>query len=198
LDSSVSGFNVTIPYKVDVIELLDKLSDEAEEIGAVNVIQKREGLLIGHNTDAFGFHQMIKPFLTNKHERAMIIGTGGASKAIHYVFRKIGIDCVFISRNPIGENQFHFDEINDHMLRACKVIVNCTPVGTFPDVNACVNFPFQFLTDEHLVIDLIYNPQKTKFLGFSEKQGATILNGETMLREQAMRAWEIWSSQHSV
>ncbi len=193
LDGPAAGFNVTIPYKVDVMEWLDELTDEAREIGAVNVIQKIDGKLIGHNTDAYGFHQMIKPFLTNKHERALILGTGGASMAIAYVFKKIGIDCVFISRDPSGDDQFHYDEINDHMLRACKVIVNCTPVGTFPEVDTCLAFPFTFLTDEHLVIDLIYNPPKTQFLQASEKQGATILNGETMLKEQALKSWEIWS-----
>lgn len=194
LDSSVAGFNVTIPYKVEIINWIDLLSDEAHAIGAVNVIEKREGKLIGHNTDAYGFHQMIKPFLTNKHERAIIIGTGGASKAIQYVFKKIGIDCVFISRNPKGENQFHYNEINEYMLAACKVIVNCTPVGTFPNITDCLDLPFQFITAEHLVIDLIYNPPKTELLRNSELQGATILNGETMLREQAMKAWEIWSA----
>jgi shikimate dehydrogenase len=159
-----SGLNVTIPYKESIIPYLDDFSDEVKEIGAVNVVQFNAGKKIGHNTDAYGFHQMIKPFLTNKHERAIIIGTGGASKAIHYVFANIGIDCIYISRNPTGENQFHYHEINDHMLKACKVIVNCTPVGTFPDSNANIDFPFHYLTEEHLVIDLIYNPPKTNFL----------------------------------
>lgn len=187
-----SGLNVTIPYKESVIPFLDELSGEARDIGAVNVIQFLEGKKIGHNTDAFGFQQSIKPFLTNKHERAMIIGTGGASKAVAYVFKSIGIDVIFISRNPSGEKEFPYGAINEHMVNACKVVVNCTPVGTFPEVDESVLFPYQHLTSDHLVVDLIYNPAKTKFLELSEEYGATILNGESMLKEQALKAWSIW------
>jgi shikimate dehydrogenase len=189
-----SGINVTIPYKQEIIPFLDNLSDEALEIGAVNVIQFKEGKKIGHNTDAFGFHQSIKPFLTNMHERALIIGTGGASKAVEFVFKSLGIDVIFISRNPSEENHFSYDEINNHMLNACKVIVNCTPVGTFPNNENVIDFPYHYLTNEHLVVDLIYNPIKTKFLQKSQEFGATILNGESMLHQQALKAWEIWNS----
>lgn len=192
LQEDLSGVSVTIPYKEEIIELLDELSPEAMAIGAVNCVAFKAGRTIGHNTDAYGFHQSIKPFLTNKHERAMILGTGGASKAIVYVLKQIGIDCIFISRNPEGENQFSYAEINEHMLRACKLIVNCTPVGMYPDNEACIDLPFQFLTPEHLVVDLIYNPAKTQLLRRSEAQGAQILNGETMLKQQALMAWKIW------
>lgn len=192
LQEDLSGVSVTIPYKEEIIELLDELSPEAMAIGAVNCVAFKAGRTIGHNTDAYGFHQSIKPFLTNKHERAMILGTGGASKAIVYVLKQIGIDCIFISRNPEGENQFSYAEINEHMLRACKLIVNCTPVGMYPDNEACIDLPFQFLTPEHLVVDLIYNPAKTQLLQRSEAQGAQILNGETMLKQQALMAWKIW------
>lgn len=188
-----SGLTVTIPYKEQIIPYLDELSPEAKAIGAVNVIQLKEGKRIGHNSDAYGFHQSIKPFLTNKHERALIIGTGGASKAVEYVFKSLGIDVFFISRTPNSPNQFSYEEINDHMLNACKVIVNCTPVGTFPAIDECIDFPFHFLTNEHLVIDLIYNPAKTMFLKKAEEKGATILNGESMLKQQALKAWEIWN-----
>ena len=188
-----SGLTVTIPYKEQIIPYLDELSPEAKAIGAVNVIQLKEGKRIGHNSDAYGFHQSIKPFLTNKHERALIIGTGGASKAVEYVFKSLGIDVFFISRTPNSPTQFSYEEINDHMLNACKVIVNCTPVGTFPAINECIDFPFHFLTNEHLVIDLIYNPAKTMFLKKAEEKGATILNGESMLKQQALKAWEIWN-----
>lgn len=192
--SNISGLNVTIPYKQSVIPFLDELTTEALNIGAVNVIQFKDGKKIGHNTDAFGFHQSIKPFLTNLHERALIIGTGGSSKAVEYVFKSLGIDVVFISRNPIQDNHFSFEEINNHMLNACKVIVHCTPIGTFPNIDDSINFPFQFLTSDHLVIDLIYNPTKTKFLQQAEYNGATILNGESMLHQQALKSWEIWNS----
>ena len=192
-DTDLCGLNVTIPYKQSIIPFLDELSPEAAAIGAVNVVQFRDGKKIGHNTDAFGFHQSVKPFLTNLHERALILGTGGASKAVAHVFKSIGIDVIYVSRDPQKANEFPYEAINEHMLRACKVVVNCTPVGTFPDTEASVPFPFEFLTPDHLVIDLIYNPEKTKFLAASEAHGATILNGLSMLKEQAMKAWTIWS-----
>ena len=190
----LSGLTVTIPYKEEIIPFLDSISDEAKAIGAVNVVQFKDGQKVGHNTDAFGFHQSIKPFLTFHHERALILGTGGAAKAVAHVFRSLGIDVIFCSRNPQGRNQFSYSEINEHMLNACKVIVNCTPLGTFPDVDEFIEMPFDHLTADHLVIDLVYNPTKTEFLNRSEKAGATILNGESMLRHQALRAFEIWNS----
>ena len=194
LDSnSISGLNVTIPYKQAVMPFLDGLSTEAKAIGAVNVIQFKDGQYIGHNSDAFGFHQSIKPFLTNLHERALVIGTGGASKAVEYVFKSLGIDVISISRNPKGDKQFCYEEINEHMLKACKVIVHCTPVGTFPNEKEVIPFPFEFLSKDHLVVDLIYNPTKTRFLQLAEDNGATILNGESMLQQQAIKAWEIWN-----
>lgn len=188
------GLSVTIPYKEQVIPYLDELSEEAKIIGAVNCIAIKNGQKIGYNTDVFGFHQMIKPFLTNEHERAIILGTGGASKAVAYVFQQIGLDVIWISRTPANSKQFPYEAINEHMLRACKVVVNCTPVGTFPDVDACVPFPFKFLTESHLCIDLIYNPSETAFLRKSKEQGATPLNGLTMLKEQANKAWELWNN----
>lgn len=191
--SDLKGLSVTIPYKEVIIPYLDDLSEEATVIGAVNCISFQNGKKTGHNTDAFGFHQMIKPFLTNEHERAIILGTGGASKAVAYVLKKIGLNVISVSRNP-QNGQFSYDQINEHMLRACKVVVNCTPLGTFPDVDACVPFPFEFLTESHLCIDLIYNPEETKFLRESKSHGATTLNGLSMLKEQANKAWEIWNS----
>ena len=190
-----SGLNVTIPYKESVIPFLDELTEEAGVIGAVNCIQFLNGKKIGHNTDAYGFHQSVKPFLTFHHERALILGTGGAAKAVSYVLRNIGIDVLTISRSPEGYKQFHYDSVNEHMLRACKLIINCTPVGTFPDVDDCIQIPFQHLTEDHLVVDLIYNPVKTKFLELAEQNGATILNGEAMLKHQALRSWKIWNGE---
>jgi shikimate dehydrogenase len=188
-----SGFNVTIPYKESIIPFLDELSPEAKIIGAVNTISFENGKIIGHNTDAFGFQQSIKPFLDNRHERAMILGTGGASKAIAYVLKNIGLNVIFISRNPQGENQFSYVDINQNMVNACKMIVNCTPLGTFPNVDEKPDFPTEFITKNHFVVDLIYNPEKTKFLQEAEAKGAIILNGKSMLKEQAMKAWEIWN-----
>lgn len=192
-NESISGLSVTIPYKETIIPFLDSLSPEAAEIGAVNCVQFKDGKTIGHNTDAYGFHQSIKPFLTNKHERAIIFGTGGASKAIVHVLKQIGIECIFISRTPKGENQFTYEEVNEHMLNACKLIVNCTPLGMYPNDTTCIDLPFEYLTPEHLVVDIVYNPAKTQLLQKSEQAGAQILNGETMLKQQALKAWEIWS-----
>lgn len=190
----LKGFSVTIPYKEQIIPFLDSLSEEARQIGAVNCVSlSADGKKTGYNTDAFGFHQMIKPFLTNEHERAIILGTGGASKAVAYVLKNIGLDVLWISRNPKNEKEFSYSDINEYMLRACKVVVNCTPLGTFPNIEECVPFPFEFLTDRHLCIDLIYNPEETRFLRESRLHGATTLNGLSMLREQANRAWEIWN-----
>ncbi len=188
-----SGFSVTIPYKTEIIPFLDELSDEAKAIGAVNTVKNVNGKLIGYNTDAFGFGQSIKPFLNNHHERAMILGTGGASKAIAFVLKNIGLSVIFISRNPKNNSEFGYESINENMLNACKMIVNCTPVGTFPDVDAKPNFPTDLISDKHLVVDLIYNPEKSRLLQESEKQGAIVLNGYSMLQEQAKKAWEIWN-----
>jgi shikimate dehydrogenase len=191
----LKGFSVTIPYKEQIIPFLDSLSEEAGAIGAVNCVRiSADGQKTGFNTDAFGFHQMIKPFLTNEHERAIILGTGGASKAVACVLKNIGLDVIWISRNPKKEKEFSYDAINEHMLRACKVVVNCTPVGTFPDIDECIPFPFEFLTESHLCIDLIYNPEETRFLREAHERGATTLNGLSMLKEQANKAWEIWNS----
>ena len=192
-EEGYAGLNVTIPYKEEIIPFLDELDDVAEAVGAVNTILLKDGKRIGYNTDAFGFHQSIKPFLTNQHERAMILGTGGASKAVAFVLRKIGLDIFYISRTPNEFNQYGYGEINEHMLNACKLMVNCTPVGTYPHVEESLPIPFEHLSKDHLVVDLIYNPEKTKLLQQSEKAGAMIVNGETMLKQQALKAWKIWN-----
>lgn len=193
LKENFSGFNVTIPYKESIIPYLDELSPEAKVIGAVNTIAFRNGKSIGYNTDAFGFQQSIKPFLTNLHEKALILGTGGASKAVAFILKNIGIDVLYVSRNPSKPIEFSYSDINEHMLRACKLIIKTTPVGTFPSITECPSFPFQHLTSEHLVVDLIYNPAETLFLQHAKQSGATILNGESMLKEQALKSWEIWN-----
>ena len=189
-----SGFNVTVPYKEVIIPYLDDLDESAKVIGAVNVVAFENGKKIGYNTDAYGFHQSIKPFLTFHHERALIFGTGGASKAVAHVFKSIGLDVIFVSRTPNEDsNQFHYTEVNEVMISACKVIVNSTPVGMYPNIDESISIPFQALTCDHLVIDLIYNPPLTKFLSKAQESGATILNGSSMLREQALKSWEIWN-----
>jgi len=190
------GFNVTIPYKSAIIPFLDELSEEAKAIGAVNTVMHVKGKLMGFNTDAFGYSQSIKPFLNNNHERALILGTGGASKAVAYVLKNIGLDVIFASRSPKSLVEFTYESINENMINACGMIVNCTPIGTYPATDESPNFPTELLTNKHFVVDLIYNPEKTQFLLNAEKQGAIILNGHSMLKEQALRAWQIWNSKY--
>ena len=193
-NQNLSGLNVTFPYKESVLPFLDRLDESAAQIGAVNVIAFENGEKVGYNTDAYGFAQSIKPFLTFEHERALIFGTGGASKAVAHVFKQIGLDVFYISRNGNEANGvFRYEDINNHMLRSCRVLVNCTPVGTFPDVNACFELPFEHLTPAHLVIDLVYNPAQTELMKRAKAQGAAVMNGLSMLQHQALKSYEIWT-----
>ena len=194
-NQNLSGLNVTFPYKESVLPFLDRLDESAAQIGAVNVLAFENGEKVGYNTDAYGFAQSIKPFLTFEHERALIFGTGGASKAVAHVFKQIGLDVFYISRNGNEANGvFRYEDINNHMLRSCRVLVNCTPVGTFPDVNACFELPFEHLTPAHLVIDLVYNPAQTELMKRAKAQGAAVMNGLSMLQHQALKSYEIWTA----
>jgi len=188
------GLNVTIPFKEHILEFIDEVSSEAQIIGAINTIKVgSNGKICGYNTDAFGFHQSIKPFLDFNHHRAIILGTGGASKAVAFVLEKLGLDVFFISRNPVGSKQFSYSEINAQMLSTCKLVINCTPVGMFPNSDNLIDIPYEFLTKKHLIIDLIYNPSETLFLKKSRESGAIVLNGDSMLHQQALKSWELWN-----
>lgn len=191
---NVSGFNVTIPYKEAIIPYLDEISDEAKPIGAVNTIEVKQGKWIGHNTDAFGFKQMVAPFLNNTHQKVLVFGTGGAAKAVTYFFENLGLEVNFISREKSGENCWSYEDINENMIKFHGVLVNTTPVGMFPEISNKLNIPYAAITPEHLVIDLIYNPSQTEFLRLAKEQGATTLNGQTMLEQQAEKSWLIWNS----
>ncbi len=194
-ENNLSGLNVTIPYKEIIIPFLDEISSEAKEIGAVNTIKIAHGKSIGYNTDAFGFHQSIKPFLTKHHDKAIIFGTGGASKAVTYVLKKIGIEAFLVSRTPDYRlNQFSYDQLNENMIRSCKLIINTTPMGMYHEVESCVCLDWNSITTEHFFVDLIYNPEETLFLKRAKKNNAFILNGQNMLVEQAKKSWGIWSS----
>lgn len=189
------GVSVTIPYKTAVIPFLDELSTEAKEIGAVNCIHFRDGKSIGHNTDAFGFGQSIKPFLRNIHERALVLGTGGASKAVAYTLENLGITVGYLSRTPKEDEMiFGYDQASDLMVKSFPMIVNCTPLGTAPNVNEKPDFPIDLVGEDHFVVDLIYNPSETLFLKIARENGADTLNGLSMLKQQAAKAWEIWTS----
>lgn len=202
---TLCGLNVTIPYKQDVISLLDELDETAKEVNAVNCIKiitnnndrEIEKHLVGYNTDVFGFRQSIKPFLETQHDRALILGTGGASKAVHYVLKKIGIDCYFVTRDknlPLHNNHyFNYEELNEHIITAFKLIVNTTPTGMFPSVEEYPPIPYEFIGSTHLLYDLVYNPLETNFLKKGKQQGATTINGLSMLHQQAEEAWRIWN-----
>lgn len=190
-DPELLGFNVTIPYKEKIVDYLDGLSDEAEKIGAVNCVLIRDGKKTGYNTDAFGFE---KTFLLHKkphHNQALILGNGGAAKAVKYVMDKHGIPSVIISRN----SEINFQNLDSETVADHKIIIQCTPVGTFPNVEDCLTFPFDGITSEHLVIDLIYNPNYTRFIIKASEKGAKTVNGYYMLEQQAEKAWEIWNFQ---
>ncbi|HYG52346.1 MAG TPA: shikimate dehydrogenase [Flavobacteriales bacterium] len=195
------GLNVTIPYKIAVMAYLNSVSHEARAAGAVNTIKiNRKGTavnLTGYHTDVYGFEMSIKPFLESRHQRALVLGTGGASKAVQYVLKKLGIDFIVISRNPDNRNQHNqlaYGDINEHMVKHHLFVVNTTPVGMAPDTGASVDFPYNYITPGHFLVDLIYNPAETVFLQKARQKGARILNGTTMLHLQAEKAWEIWNT----
>lgn len=187
----LSGLNVTIPYKTEVIPFLDELSEEARTIGAVNCIKIENGKLTGYNTDAYGFAQSIKPFLDNTHERALILGTGGAGKAVAYTLRNIGLDVHFLSREKKTEG-LTYENINERVMEAFRLIINATPLGMVPQENSCPPLPYELFTPRHLAYDLIYNPAETLFLKKAKAQGAVTINGLSMLQLQAEKNWEIW------
>jgi shikimate dehydrogenase len=192
------GLNVTIPYKESIMPFLDTFSDEAIEIGAVNCIKISGGQLKGYNTDVYGFAQSIKPFLTPNQNRALILGTGGASKAVAYVLKKIGLDVFFVSHTEKKTPQtFLYEEINKQVMKAFKLIVNTSPLGMFPNTEIGPDIPYRFFSQEHLAYDLIYNPENTLFLKQAQKNGATTINGLSMLRLQAEKNWEIWQDKNT-
>lgn len=187
-DESVIGFNVTIPYKEKIIPFLDKLSPEAEKIGAVNVVKIENGKAVGYNTDAFGFEQTLLFYKKENQKKALILGNGGASKAVKFVLEKHNIPYLVVARSL----ELNFETLSKEIVSEHPIIVQCTPVGTFPNVEDCLKFPFEGLTISHLLIDLIYNPSETKLMKMASERGAKSVNGYYMLEQQAEKAWEIW------
>ena len=190
-DPALIGFNVTIPYKEKILPYLDELSDEAAQIGAVNCILIQDNIKKGFNTDVFGFEKTLAVHLKNFHTSALILGNGGAAKAVQYVLGKYNIPFKTVSRN----SDLNFENITETIVTENPLIIQCTPVGTFPKVEDCLNFPFEGMTDKHLVIDLIYNPENTTFLKKAAEKGAKTANGFYMLEQQAEKNWEIWNFQ---
>ena len=204
----LGGLGATVPWKEKVIRFLDSLDATAKAVGAVNCIRidwetqpdataALRPHLTGFNTDIHGFRQSLKPFLASHHERALILGTGGASKAVAFVLREIGVECVFVSREKKeipGHTVLTYHELNSYVMDAFRLIVNCTPVGTFPQVNEAPAIPYELVTPNHFLYDLVYNPAETKFLEHGKTHGALTLNGYDMLKMQAEKAWENWNA----
>lgn len=191
------GLNVTIPYKEQVIPFLDELDPDTAKIGAVNVIkiirQKAKVKLVGYNSDIIGFTQSIQPLLQPHHRKALILGTGGASKAVYHGLKKLGIEGVFVSRTRKTEDMLTYEDLTPEIIQEHTVIVNCTPLGMYPKVDFCPDIPYQELTPNHLLYDLLYNPNVTLFMKKGEEQGAVTKNGLEMLLLQAFAGWEIWN-----
>ncbi len=190
------GLNVTIPYKEQVIPFLDELDEAAEKIGAVNtvkVIRKNNRLhLKGYNTDTWGFEHALKPMLKDHHKKALILGTGGASKAIKFVLAKLGIDFVSASIEELKDNEIGYADIDKKLITDRLLIINTTPLGTYPKTETFPPIPYEFLTTNHLLFDLVYNPETTNFMKKGMEKGAAVKNGYDMLLGQALRSYEIW------
>lgn len=194
---NLCGLNVTIPYKEQVIPFLDSLDPDTAKIGAVNVIkiirQKGKVRLVGYNSDIIGFTQSIHPLLLPSHKKALILGTGGASKAVFHGLKNLGVEGTFVSRTHEQENVLVYDELTPEIMKEHTVIVNCTPVGMYPKVDFCPDIPYECVTPNHLLYDLLYNPNTTLFMRKGEEQGAVTINGLEMLLLQAFAGWEIWN-----
>ena len=193
-NDTIVGLNVTIPYKEQIIPYLDELNNIAAKIGAVNTIKFHpSGKTEGFNTDYYGFKKSIEPHLKSNHKNALILGTGGASKAIAYALKKLKIRFDYVSRSTHPDAKYLYTDLTQDIIKNHQVIINCTPIGTHPNVNECPDIPYDGITKEHLLYDLIYNPIQTKFLMCGELLGATTCNGSKMLEYQAEKAWDIWS-----
>jgi shikimate dehydrogenase len=191
---NIYGLNVTIPYKEAVIPYLDALDHEAEAIGAVNTILIKNNKLIGCNTDHYGFKTSLIPHLNSTQKKALILGTGGASKAVVYALESLGIETKFVSRSKKIKGALNYKDLSASDIQEHTLIVNCTPLGTHPNIEECPPIPYNGIGKNHLLYDLIYNPSETKFLGYGKKADAKTLNGLKMLELQAEKSWEIWHS----
>ncbi len=194
---SLCGINVTIPHKLAVMPFINELDAAAAEIGAVNCIaierKNKEISLKGYNTDAYGFAESLKPLLEKQHQKALILGDGGAAKAVKYVLKQLGISYRVVVRKH-AENTMHYDEVTAEVLDEYKLLINTTPLGMSPNLESSPPIPYQHLTSQHLAYDLVYNPEETLFLAKAEAQGAQIKNGLEMLYLQAERSWYIWNA----
>lgn len=194
----ISGLNCTIPYKQQVMTFLNEIDEEARQVGAVNtikVIKTNDGIrLKGFNTDVIGFERSIKPMLNQAHRKALILGTGGASKAVKFVLEKLGIEYISASiEEELFENEIRYESIDGAMIEERTVIINATPLGTFPHIDSCPDIPYGSISNKHVLFDLVYNPEITLFMKKGIEKGASVKNGLEMLHGQAIAAWEIWN-----
>ena len=193
---NLKGLNVTIPYKEQILPFLTDIDETAKQIGAVNTIKlsDNKNTIKGYNTDYYGFKKSLKPFVDINHERALILGTGGAAKTVKYTLNELNIDCLFVSRNPENENEIAYNDINEYVIKHHQIIVNTSPVGMAPNVEDFPSINYNQLTSKHLLYDLIYNPTETAFLKKGKEKNCITLNGMEMLTLQAEKSWEIWNS----
>lgn len=197
-EPDITGLNVTIPFKEQVVPLLTDIDDEAKIIGAVNTIKifrKADSIFLkGFNTDVYGFIQSLMPLLKPWHQKALILGTGGTSKAVIYVLNRLGIEWMFVSRKPASEKEISYQEVSQPLINEHHLIINTTPIGMYPNTSEFPPFPYEWLTPEHLLYDFIYNPEKTQFLLRGEAMHTETKNGMEMLTIQAEKSWEIWNN----
>lgn len=192
--SGLEGLNVTIPYKRQVLSWLYSDKNIPEEIQACNCIKILNGNLSGYNTDVIGFERSLQPLLQSWHKRALVLGNGGATAAVTYVLKKLNIDFDIVSRSLHSGSTFIYEEVNEKVMSENLIVINTTPIGMYPQTEQCPDIPYQYITDKHLLYDLVYNPAKSLFLQKGEQQGASIKNGEEMLILQAEESWRIWNS----
>ena len=189
----IVGLNVTIPYKREVMPFLTDVAPAVKKTGACNCIRIDGKKRVGYNTDVIGFHLSLMPHLRVQHQRALILGTGGASAAVEFVLQQIAMPYILVSRNP-GTNSIGYDQLNEDLMESHTLIVNTTPLGTFPAVETYPPIPYEYVTDQHFLYDMVYNPAETIFLQRGREKGATVLNGMDMLIGQANASWDIWKS----
>ena len=196
---TIEGFNVTIPYKKDVIKFLHEMDETAKSIGAVNVVKVRyennKPILKGYNSDIIGFENSLKKYITSNHTNALILGTGGASLAVEFALKRLGIEYIFVSRKALDEKTISYSQLDRKTIEKHKLIINTTPLGMFPEIDFAPELPYNELSSEHLLYDLVYNPPITKFMELGAKYGAKTVNGLEMLHGQAEEAWRIWNNQ---
>jgi shikimate dehydrogenase len=198
-NQNICGLNCTIPYKQQVIDYLDEIEEETSKVGAVNTIKpyyRENGLYLkGYNTDIIGFENSLKPMLNQKHKKALILGTGGASKAIKHILAKLNIEYVSASiEDELFENEIRYHMIDQNMIEDRLLIINATPLGTYPKIENCPDIPYQFITSDHVLFDLVYNPEITLFMQKGLEKNAKVKNGLEMLHGQALASWKIWNS----